>query len=58
MQEILEIGNPNIPTPIKADSPISNSVINSSTNTTWLVLFFIGAILYYNSLQDDTDDEE
>ena len=56
MQEILEIGNPNIPTPIKADAPITNNVTNSYT--TWLVLLFIGAIVYYNISQDDTDEEE
>jgi hypothetical protein len=58
MQEILEIGNPNIPTPIKTDTPIINSVTNGDGNTTWVVLLLIGAIMYYKILQDETDEEE
>ncbi len=55
---MLEIGNPNIPTPIKIDTPIVNSVSNSFANTTWVVLLLIGAIMYYKILQDETDEEE
>jgi len=55
---MLEIGNPNIPTPIKTDTPIINSVTNSVANTTWVVLLLIGAIMYYKILQDETDEEE
>ena len=57
MQEILEIGNPNIPTPIKTDTPIVNSETNGDGNTTWVVLLLIGAIMYYKILQDETEKE-
>jgi hypothetical protein len=58
MQEILEIGNPHIPTPFKTDTPIVNSETNGDGNTTWVVLLLIGAIMYYKILQDETDEEE